>query len=79
MDKIKIGRKYFDVKKGDFISYNGSAYLFHAGDQRTLYSVKYNRFTYIKIPDKDVNLIDFSSLTNDYSIIYGIDKNLWYI
>jgi hypothetical protein len=34
--KIKIGRKDYQPKEGDYIQYNGSVYLFCAGDGRTL-------------------------------------------
>ena len=36
MEKIKIGRKEYDIKKGDYLMDNGSILMFITGDRRYL-------------------------------------------
>ena len=75
MKSIKIGRQTYDIKKGDYIMYNGSCYQFITGDKRTLgyerYS-KFSRITSLEIPKSRLKEIPFDQLEKRQS---GNEKN----
>lgn len=60
--KIKIGRKEYEVRAGDYILYNGAVYQFCAGDERTLSLDKWIKRTSLIMPKRAVKEIDFDEL-----------------
>jgi len=50
ISSIKIGRKIYEVKKGDYILYNQSCYQFYTGDNRTLRYNNHTCYRYIMLP-----------------------------
>ena len=62
MESIKIGRKTYDIKKGDYIHYNGACYLFCAGDKRNLkWDGRYQRNN-LMIPKSRLKKIPFDKM-----------------
>lgn len=65
-DTIKVGRREFVIKRGDYILDNNVCFQFITGDRRTLYHIKIGRYnqgsTNIQLPKKLVKIIDFESL-----------------
>lgn len=63
-DKIKIGRVEVTITKGDYIVFNGSCHQFIAGDRRTLYRSRKDRwssYTSIMLSSKALKTIDLDS------------------
>lgn len=61
--KIKIGRREYVTKKGDYIMYNGCCYQFCAGDGRTLKFDGYDRYSSLTLSQRAIKTIPFDSLT----------------
>ena len=63
INKIKIGKKEYEVQKGDYILNNGSCWQFVAGDRRVLAFLRgRERPTSFRLNPKDLALIDLSTL-----------------
>ena len=62
MTKIKIGRQEIEIKKGDYIMFNGSVYQFVAGDMRTLQGKGFELYTSLRMPNTLVKKINFTEL-----------------
>lgn len=75
MKEIKIGRKTFEIKPGDYILDNGACLQFCSGDRRQLYYKNYNSFTHILIPPSTVKKIDLTKLRKVVEKGDGITKN----
>lgn len=62
MREIKIGRRIFEIKSGDYILYNGACYQFCSGDKRELYFEGWTYRTSIVIPKSVLKKIDLTKL-----------------
>lgn len=78
MKAIKIGRKEYEVKKGDYIQYNGAVYLFCAGDGRTLKREGWNVYHYLYIPKSVLKKIDLKSMPSESITSSGLNIERWY-
>lgn len=59
LSSVKIGRKEYQVKTGDYILYNGASYQFCSGDGRTLEFKGYNQYANLRLPALMVKEIPF--------------------
>jgi hypothetical protein len=57
---IKIRNNVYEIKKGDYVQYNGSCYIFCTGDKRVLRIEGYSNYDYIKLTAKAVKELDLS-------------------
>ena len=62
MKTIKIGKKTYKIKKGDYVLYNGACYQFCAGDHRALKYVGWSMFSNLRIPKIRLKEIDFENM-----------------
>lgn len=62
IENIKIGRETYEVKKGDYILYNGACYQFIAGDGRTLKHQGWTPYTSLVMPNTLVKKIPFDKM-----------------
>jgi hypothetical protein len=62
IETIKVGRETYEVKKGDYILYNGACYQFIAGDMRTLKHQGWTSYSSLMIPKTLVKKIPFDSM-----------------
>ena len=62
MKTIKIGRNNYEIKKGDYVLFNGACYQFCAGDRRGLKWVGYTNHNYLVIPKIRLKEIDFKNM-----------------
>jgi hypothetical protein len=62
METIKIGRKEYNIQKGDYILYNGACYQFCTGDNRTLKMEGFNQYTSLTVPASVVKKIPFENM-----------------
>jgi hypothetical protein len=56
--EIKMRNKVYEIKKGDYVQYNGKCYLFCSGDNRVLLYEKHSRLTFIYLTKKVVKELD---------------------
>ncbi len=63
VESIKVGRETHEVKKGDYILYNGACYQFIAGDGRTLKHQGWTSYSSLVMPKTLVKKIPFDSMT----------------
>jgi hypothetical protein len=64
-DKIKIGRKEYEIQKGDYIQFNHNSsgvHLFCSGDGRTLRREKWSMYDYLHIPSTVLKKIKLKDL-----------------
>ena len=78
LDKVKIGRKEYDVKSGDYILYNGAVYQFCAGDKRTLKQQGFDTLNSLQIPITMVKKIPFIRMVKINFQREGLDMTKWY-
>ncbi len=78
LDKVKIGRKEYDVKSGDYILYNGAVYQFCAGDKRTLKQKGFDTFNTLTLPVTMVKKLPFIRMVKVSFNRDGIDLTKWY-
>jgi hypothetical protein len=78
LDKVKIGRKEYDVKSGDYILYNGAVYQFCAGDKRTLKQQGFDVLNTLQLPVTMVKKIPFIRMVKVNFQREGIDMTKWY-
>jgi hypothetical protein len=74
---VKIGRKEYSVKKGDYIIYNGICYQFCSGDGRTLKLERYIQYTNLRLPDTMVKKIPFDLMEKQNYKSSGVDLVRW--
>lgn len=78
LDKVKIGRKEYDVKSGDYILYNGAVYQFCAGDKRTLKQKGFDTFNALTLPTTMVKKLPFIRMVKVSFNRDGVDLTKWY-
>lgn len=78
LDKVKIGRKEYDVKSGDYILYNGAVYQFCAGDKRTLKQQGFDTYTSLPLPATMVKKLPFIRMAKVSFNRGGVDMTKWY-
>jgi hypothetical protein len=78
LSTIKIGRKEYLVKKGDYILYNGACYQFCSGDGRTLKLERYTRYNHLRLPDVMVKKIPFNEMVKQNYQSDGMDLVIWF-
>jgi len=78
LNKVKIGRKEYDVKSGDYILYNGAVYQFCAGDKRTLKHQGFDVLNTLQLPVTMVKKIPFIRMVKVNFQREGIDMTKWY-
>lgn len=59
---LKIGKKSYEIKKGDYVLYNGICYQFIAGDKRALKGIGYNSETSLMLSKSAVKQILFDQM-----------------
>jgi len=78
LTSIKIGRKEYPIKKGDYVLYNGSTYLFCSGDDRTLKFERFDQYRHLRIPNSVLKLIPFDKMEKQpYKSTYIEDAVIW--
>lgn len=75
---VKIGRKEYSIKKGDYILYNGSCYQFCSGDGRTLRLERFSEYTNLRLPDATVKRIPFNDMQKQNYKSSGTDLVRWF-
>lgn len=75
---VKIGRKEYQIKKGDYILYNGACYQFCSGDGRSLRFERYTHYTNLRLPDAMVKKIPFNDMQKQNYKSSGIDLVRWF-
>lgn len=78
LDKVKIGRKEYDVKSGDYILYNGAVYQFCAGDKRTLKQQGFDTLNSLQLPATMVKKLPFIRMAKVSFNRDGVDMTKWY-
>lgn len=78
LSAIKIGRKEYPIKKGDYILYNGACYQFCSGDDRTLKLERCTQYTSLVLPDAMVKKIPFNDMQKQNYKLSGIDLVRWF-
>lgn len=78
MDKIKIGRIEYEIKKGDYVMYNGACFQFCAGDGRMLKYKNGIKLYSLVMPRAAVKSINFYALKKiDYQTGSGANCSQW--
>ena len=62
MESIKLGRNTYEIKRGDYVLYNGKCYQFIAGDKRSLGYDGHSKITSLGIPKNRLKEIPFDQL-----------------
>jgi hypothetical protein len=62
LKSFKIGRKQYEIKRGDYIQYNGSCYLFCSGDDRILKMRGFDMYRHLTLPKAEVKKIPFDAM-----------------
>ena len=75
---IKVGRKEYEIKKGDYVLYNGSCYQFCSGDGRTLKFENWTTYSNLRIPNVMVKKIPFDRMEKQNYKSSGIDLVRWF-
>ena len=78
LSAVKIGRKEYPIKKGDYILYNGACYQFCSGDGRTLKLERYTQYTNLRLPDAMVKKIPFNDMQKQNYKSSGTDLVRWF-
>ena len=78
LDKVKIGRKEYDVKSGDYILYNGAVYQFCTGDKRILKQQGFDAFNKLQLPVTMVKKLPFIRMAKVSFNRDGVDLTKWY-
>lgn len=78
LTELKIGRTAYQVKSGDYIMYNGSMYLYCAGDKRVLKQDGFTSHSHLVMPASLVKKIPFIRMTKIEYIKEGINFVKWY-
>ena len=78
LSAVKIGRKEYQITKGDYILYNGACYQFCSGDGRTLKSERYTQYTNLRLPDSMVKKIPFDDMEKQNYKSSGVDLVRWF-
>ena len=78
LSAVKIGRKEYPIKKGDYILYNGACYQFCSGDGRTLKLEHYTKYANLRLPDVMVKKIPFDKMEKQNYKSSGMDLVRWF-
>ena len=78
MKSIKIGRKEYEIKKGDYVLFNGACHQFCSGDGRVLKYEGYSKYTSLVIPKTTVNKIPLENMQKDVIKRNGVYFTCWY-
>ena len=78
VENIKIGRETYEVKKGDYILYNGACYQFIAGDKRTLKYQGWTSYHSLVMPKTLIKKIPFDKLVEKKDDGFGMSLTKWY-
>ena len=78
LSAVKIGRKEYPIKKGDYILYNGACYQFCSGDGRTLKLERYIQYTNLRLPNAMVKKIPFENMVKQNYKSSGMDLVRWF-
>lgn len=62
METIKIGRKEYEIKKGDYIGWNKVSYVFCSGDGRVLLRQGWDAYRFLAVPKSVMKTIDLSKM-----------------
>lgn len=77
LSAVKIGRKEYPIKKGDYILYNGACYQFCSGDGRTLKLERFTQYTYLRLSASMVKKIPFDKMQKQNYKSSGMDLIRW--
>ena len=81
LKSIKIGRKEYPLKKGDYIIGSKDKYSLYAGDNRTLRSERFTRFPNISLTKKAVKELKLETLRKKeiYDDFYQKSFTYWFL
>lgn len=77
IQSIKVRRREYEVKKGDYIVYNGICFMFNSGDNRVLEYKGFEKTTYITLPKSTVKTIPFEKLKRGEYDFMGTNMIKW--
>ena len=78
LSAVKIGRKEYPIKKGDYILYNGTCYQFCSGDGRTLKFERFTQYTNLQLSASTVKKIPFDKMQKQNYKSSGMDLVRWF-
>ena len=78
LSAVKIGRKEYPIKKGDYILYNGACYQFCSGDGRTLKSERFTQYTNLQLSASTVKKIPFDKMQKQNYKSSGMNLVRWF-
>jgi len=78
LSAVKIGRKEYPIKKGDYILYNGACYQFFSGDGRTLKFERFTQYTNLQLSASMVKKIPFNDMQKQNYKSSGMDLVRWF-
>ncbi len=78
LSAVKIGRKEYPIKKGDYILYNGACYQFCSGDGRTLKLERYTKYTNLRLTNAMVKKIPFDDMQKQNYKSSGMNLVRWF-
>jgi len=74
---IKMRRTEYEVKKGDYVVFNGACFIFHTGDNRVLEYKGFEKTTYVTLPKSVVKTIPFEKLKREEYDFMGTNMIKW--
>jgi len=64
--EIKIGRKVYPLKVGDYFMNNGACIMINSGDKRTFKRDRFTSYDYLTLPEKVIKQLGLRKLPNSY-------------
>lgn len=77
MKSIKIGRNEYEIKKGDYILYNGACYQFITFDKRILDFKNHQKIHSLTIPKTTIKKIPLDLMQKKSFNYNGIELVRW--
>lgn len=78
MKQIKIGRKHYQIKDGDYILYNGACYKFCSGDGRILKQKSFDSYRCLRISRACQKAIPFDKMGKEtFKRFGGVELIRW--
>ena len=78
MKEIKIGRKTYEIKSGDYILFNGACHMFCTGDGRQLDFADWHSITCLTIAKSRVKEIPLDTMEKKIVSSSGYSMIEWY-
>lgn len=77
MKSIKIGRNEYEIKKGDYILYNGACYQFITSDKRMLKFKNHQKIDALTIPKTTIKKIPLDLMQKKSFNYNGVELVRW--